>query len=444
MRTGPINRVIDHLRTVRLPDGAGLDDGQLLGGFVERRDETALAALVGRHGPMVWGVCRRLLNHHDAADAFQATFLVLVRKAASIRSREMVGNWLYGVARQTALVARRTAARRRAREVPVTEMPDREAAQHDPWPDLRSLIDEELSRLPKNYRAAIVLCGLEGRSRKEVAGQLGVPEGTVAGRLARARAMLAKRLAKRGVVFPGGALAAVLSAGSVPASASPAPVASAVEAAGRLPAGRAAEGVISAKVTALTEGVLKAMLLRQLQAATALVLVALAGVLVSGLLLRVQAADPPKGSEVRPASGQVGKTDREMPSRAGREVVSAFERNRARVDQDYLNRKMRVSGKMFRVERMGGYFGIKESDDQYYYLTLAADPKEGREREGPGPAETELPLAFVFPVSARKPLAALERGQPLTIEGTCEGKKGPAGQYMGHYVVFTSCQVVNE
>jgi RNA polymerase sigma factor (sigma-70 family) len=130
MRTSPINRMIDHLRrAVRLPEGAGLGDGELLGSFIERHDETALAALVRRHGPMVWGVCRRLLSHHDAEDAFQATFIVLVRKAASIRSREMVGNWLSGVAHQTALLARRTAARRRVREVQVTEMPDIEAVQ---------------------------------------------------------------------------------------------------------------------------------------------------------------------------------------------------------------------------------------------------------------------------------------------------------------------------
>src|SRR5215831_9017570 len=147
MRTSPINRVIDHLRrAVLLPDGAGLGDGEMLGRFIERHDETALAALVGRHGPMVWGVCRRLLSHHDAEDAFQVTFIVLVRKAASIRSREMVGSWLYGVAYQTALNARRTAARRRAREVQVTEMSDVEAVQQDQWPELRPLLDEELSR----------------------------------------------------------------------------------------------------------------------------------------------------------------------------------------------------------------------------------------------------------------------------------------------------------
>src|SRR6476469_10241793 len=111
--------VIEHIRGVV---GAGLRDGELLGRYVDRRDESALAALVNRHGPMVWGVCRRLLGHHDAEDAFQATFIVLVRKASSIAHGEAVGNWLYGVARQTALQARRSAARRGAREVQVTEM----------------------------------------------------------------------------------------------------------------------------------------------------------------------------------------------------------------------------------------------------------------------------------------------------------------------------------
>src|SRR5262249_20368667 len=117
MPTSRTASVIGHLRRAVLPpDGAGLGDGELLGRFVERQDGAALAALVRRHGPMVWGVCRRLLGHHDAEDAFQATFLVLVRKAASVVPRGMVGNWLYGVACQAALQARRAAARRGARE----------------------------------------------------------------------------------------------------------------------------------------------------------------------------------------------------------------------------------------------------------------------------------------------------------------------------------------
>src|ERR1051326_1502993 len=153
MPTSPTTSVIEHLRRTVLRDGAGLGDGELLGRFLEREDEAALAALVRRHGPMVWGVCRRLLGHHDAEDAFQATFLVLVRKAASVVQRELVGNFLYGVAHKAALQARRPAPRRRAREVQVTAMPDAEAVRQDQWLDVKPLLDQELSRLPDIYRS---------------------------------------------------------------------------------------------------------------------------------------------------------------------------------------------------------------------------------------------------------------------------------------------------
>src|SRR5262249_22626196 len=153
--------------------------------------------LVRRHAPMVWGVCRRTLaNHHDAEDAFQATFLVLVRRAASIRSREVLVNWLYRVARTTARKARQTAAKRSARAKQVVAMPEPEVESHDRGfgPELRGLLDEELIRLPEKFRIAVLLCDLEGKSRTETAQQLGLPEGTVASRLARGRALLAKRL----------------------------------------------------------------------------------------------------------------------------------------------------------------------------------------------------------------------------------------------------------
>src|SRR5437660_12922400 len=124
MAAGKMSKIGQHLRRAVLPrDGAGLTDGQLLHDYLSRHEEAALAALVRRHGPMVWGVCRRVLrSYHDAEDAFQATFLVLVRRAASIVPREMVANWLHGVAYQSALQARRTLARRRARERQVTRM----------------------------------------------------------------------------------------------------------------------------------------------------------------------------------------------------------------------------------------------------------------------------------------------------------------------------------
>jgi RNA polymerase sigma factor (sigma-70 family) len=169
----------------------GQSDGDLLGRFIDRRDEAAFTLLVRRHAPMVWGVCRRALpTAQDAEDAFQSTFLVLVEKARAV-PREAVGNWLYGVARRAALLARRTLSRRRERPGEMGKCPAPE-----PLDDPRAVLDEELSRLPEHYRTVIVLCDLEGRTRREAAAALGWPEGTVAGRLVRARERLAKRLAR--------------------------------------------------------------------------------------------------------------------------------------------------------------------------------------------------------------------------------------------------------
>lgn len=275
MPTSPTNSVVRHLhRAALLRDSSVLGDGELLDLFVERHDAAALGTLVRKHGPMVWGVCRRVLhNEQDAEDAFQATFLVLVRKASSISPRSLVGNWLYGVAHQTALHARRTAARRRAKEVQVQDMPAIEAAQRDPWPDLRDVLDEELSRLPDTYRAVVVLCDLEGRTRKEVALQLGVPEGTVAGRLARARAMLAKRLTERGVTLSCGALAALLAQHAAAAGVPNAVASRTIHTVTTVAAGQVvATGTASANVAALTEGVLNAMLVNKLKGVVAAVL----------------------------------------------------------------------------------------------------------------------------------------------------------------------------
>ncbi len=200
-----------------------LSDGELLERFVAGRDEPAFEAIVRRHGPMVLGVCRRVLrDHHDAEDAFQATFLVLARKAGSVGPESMLPNWLYGVAHQTAIKAHAINARRRSRERQVTTMPEPETVPEVPGDDLSALIDRELSRLPAKYRAPVILCDLEGLGHREAADKLGWPVGTVSGRLSRARAMLAKRLTRRGVVLSGGSLAVALggeaSAASLPAA----------------------------------------------------------------------------------------------------------------------------------------------------------------------------------------------------------------------------------
>jgi RNA polymerase sigma factor (sigma-70 family) len=177
----------------------GPTDAALLESYVGTADPDAFAALVRRHGPMVRGVCRRLLRDpHDADDAFQATFLVLVHKASSIAPRHAVGNWLYGVAYRTALKARADALRRRVKERQAAEC-RQDGRTAPPEPDPAPLLYRELHRLPEKYRTVVVLCDLEGNTRKEAARELGWPEGTVAGRLVRARALLARRLMRYGL-----------------------------------------------------------------------------------------------------------------------------------------------------------------------------------------------------------------------------------------------------
>jgi RNA polymerase sigma factor (sigma-70 family) len=305
--TNPVSVVIQHLLADTGPDGAGVTDAELLARFLTSRDGDALAALVRRHAGMVWGVCRRLLhNRQDAEDAFQATFLVLVRKAADVPG-QAVANWLYGVARQTAVRLRATAAKRGRREKQVVTMPE-PTVEEVRAADLQSVLDEEVSRLPDHYRGVVILCDLESLTRREAARQLGIPEGSVASRLARARMMLAKRLTQRGVVLSGGSVAAVLSAGSASASAPPALVASTIQAASLLAAGQA--GAVSAKVAALTEGVVRAMFVTKIRAA--LVVVLLLGFVATGatiLTSRTMAGQddkkPPEEKTMKPAAKKV-------------------------------------------------------------------------------------------------------------------------------------------
>jgi RNA polymerase sigma factor (sigma-70 family) len=318
MASGPAGKVLRQLRAAALvPAASGPGDGPLLQQFVARRDEAAFAALLRRHGPMVLGVCRRLLRHEqDAEDAFQATFLVLARRAAAVAPPELVGNWLYGVAYQTARKARATRARRQSRERQVTAMPEREAPRPGPWRDLRPLLDQELSRLPDTYRAVLVLCDLEGKTRKEAARLLGWPEGSVCGRLARARQLLAGRLALRGVALPAGALATVLTENAAPAAVPAALAEETVRAAGRFAAGTAASGLVSAPVAALTEGALQTMWTTKLKAlAVSAVLAAalFAGAGVPALpALSARAADgkPDSAPPAKAAQGGAAKKDR--------------------------------------------------------------------------------------------------------------------------------------
>jgi RNA polymerase sigma factor (sigma-70 family) len=299
MSSSPLTRVIRQLRQAALArDGAGLTDGQLLDAFLARREEAAFEALVRRHGGLVFGVCRRLVgNADDAADAFQAVFLVLVRKAATLRGREFLGSWLYTVAYRTAWKARAARHRRRARETQVPTMPEPAVEPREADPELLALLDQELLALPEKYRVPVILCELEGRSRKEVAAKLRIPEGTLSSRLATARRRLAGGLARRGVTLPAGALAALAAqaAGACPPGTL---IGSTVKAAMLVAAGGAAAGVISAQAGALAEGVLKAMLLTKLKIATACLLaLGIVGGGATALAYRGLAGEQPEAAD---------------------------------------------------------------------------------------------------------------------------------------------------
>jgi RNA polymerase sigma factor (sigma-70 family) len=243
-----------------------LTDGQLLEWFVTGRGageaaEAGFAALVDRHGPMVLRVCRQILGDtHDAQDAFQATFLILVRKAGSVRKRDSVASWLHGIARRVALRAKFDRSRRREYERRSVEMSARtesqSAGEPECWPDLH----EELARLPEKYREPLVLCYLEGLTTDEAARRLGCPQGTVLSRLSRGKERLRDRLTRRGLASPVGLMAGGLSAEVVPAALSHSVVQSAL----RLAADRAAMSIVPTAVAGLTQGVLRTMMLTKL------------------------------------------------------------------------------------------------------------------------------------------------------------------------------------
>jgi RNA polymerase sigma factor (sigma-70 family) len=315
-----LSGLIRRLKTELSGDGEAVTDGTLLERFLTRHDEVAFAALVRRHGPMVLGVCRRLLRDpHEAEDAFQATFLVAVRKSASVRPRELFGNWLYGVAYRTALEARARLARRRAREKQTNDMPHPPQAEPDAdGEELRQLLDRELSRLPEKYRVPVVLCELEGRSRRDVARQLRLPEGTLSSRLATARKTLARRLARHGP-----ALATVL-AGGASAHVPAALARSTIQGAVLVGTGRAAiAAVASPPVVALTEGVLKAMLLNKLKVASLFVLAAavvVAGAGVAGYRTFAAEQDRTRQGETKDAEKPKDK-DKSRTADGGNEAV---------------------------------------------------------------------------------------------------------------------------
>jgi RNA polymerase sigma-70 factor (ECF subfamily) len=287
-----------------------LPDGQLLDRFVTRREAAAFEALLRRHGPMVLGVCRRVLSDpHDAEDAFQATFLVLVRKAASIAKRQSLSSWLYGVAYRIAVRAKHRAHQRRIYERQAVNRPIADPADEVLWRDLRPVLDEEVNRLPEKYRAPVVLCYLGGRSYADAARELGCSKGTIALRLEKARDRLRRRLTRHGIVLSVGVFAALFAGRRVLAPLPAALAEATSRAASRwATGGRAAAGAVPASAASLAEAAVSALAWAKVKVAVAAVLAAgIVGGTAGTILHRALEDRPAAAAEDGPAAPKKGR-----------------------------------------------------------------------------------------------------------------------------------------
>ncbi len=311
---------------------AQVTDRQLLQRFLSDRDEDAFAALMERHGHLVFKVCRLVLGHQqDAEDAFQATFLVLARHAGSIRQAETVGSWLYRVAYRVAAKAGAQMVKRRTHErrigTKVQTEPDAELA----WQELQAVLNQELNRLPEKYRAPFVLCCLEGKSGSEVAQQLGWKEGTVSGRLAEARKRLQQRLSRRGVILSA-ALCGMAVSQKATAAVPPAVVQSTLKAIPRFAQGKGVgSGVVSARVVALAQGVTKAMFVAKLKIAT-LLLLAIGGVgITTGMIYQGVLGQEAQSQQQEEKSPVTRRTARNLPLASNPQAAPAPKSDKERV-----------------------------------------------------------------------------------------------------------------
>jgi RNA polymerase sigma factor (sigma-70 family) len=434
--TAPLLRFLRGLAGRRLADTEG--DARLLERFAAAQDAAAFAAILQRYGPLVWGVCRRVLAHEqDAEDAFQATFLVLVRKVRSVRRKDSLRSWLYGVALRVATRARDTRRRqpRPAARENLSEPVDRELPAAD-WRDVRPALDEEINALPEKYREPVVLCLLEGKTGEEAARELGCPRATVATRLARARQRLQARLARRGLA-PSVALvvpdvSALLSA----------LLADTCGAAVKLHGGMPIASVgISENALTWTEGVSSAMSLTRLKITLACLLTL--GIAVAGAGMLTSRGGGPEEKKA-PAAPPAKKGDAEA-------IQGTWEVTGGRIDGAPLSPRERESLWMIGPERivwLQGGSKVKHT----YKLDPAGSPREihltggGKEMSGvyllkgdslrvclagKGRKATE----FTAPRGSKRVLVELKRlpdaralqGRWKVVSGNVGGKAFPPG-----------------
>ncbi len=300
-----------------------LTDQELLNHFRSERDEAAFHALLRRHGSMVLDVCRNVLgNEADAEDAFQATFLILAQKAGAIRNQSSVGSWLHGVAYRTALKARAGSAKRQKHEARLPSQPSAGASDDLTWREVQQVLHAELNSVAECYRAPLVLCYLEGKTQVEAAKALGVSAATVNKRLEQGRARLRVRLVRRGLGPAAVSLTAAWPlAATASAQLSPVLVAETVRAAQLYSTGNAVASVVSAKVAALTEGVMKAMFMTKIKAVVAVVLMlGFIGTGATVLTCRMAAAQGKQPPAAEAPGKELQKEEKEAFTAWGKEV----------------------------------------------------------------------------------------------------------------------------
>ncbi|MCI0459285.1 MAG: RNA polymerase sigma factor [Gemmataceae bacterium] len=300
MMNDQLNAFLCHLRRAIAPY-AEVSDSHLLRAFAERNDQAAFAQIVRRHGPLVMGVCRRVLRHaQDVEDAFQATFLVLAGKAGSIRRGEALASWLHGVAYRTAMSAKRDAARWRKHEGYAARPVAASQSVAVAWDDVQAVLDQEVENLPPIYRTAFVLCHLNGLSHAEAAQQLGVKQGTLASRLAAARKRLEEALARRGILLSA-LLTALAVSGGVRAAVPGLLAEATARWAARFVTGSAPG--LSEQVRFLVDGVTKTMFAANVKLATVLMLTfSLFG--TGAVVLHLRSATARTSSAIPPTSKQ--------------------------------------------------------------------------------------------------------------------------------------------
>ncbi len=375
---------------------AAMGEGQLLERFAAKRDATAFETLVSRHGPMVLGTCRRMLaDPHDVEDAFQATFLVLARRAGSIRDADRLGPWLHGVARRVAARSRALSARRNARERPGGEDLAVEAPDASEAAELRVVLDEELARLPEKYRAPLVLCYLEGLTHDEAAQHLRWPVGTVRSRLAGGRDRLRARLTRRGL-SPSAAVPAVLPRVSMPQALLSTTVRIATSA-----------GSAPAHVATLAKGALVAMIWSKLKVITAVGL--MAGLAVGGASVAAQ-----KGGQDKASAPEPTPTVRELAEKLGtraaklEEKIDEARREIKQLDAEWHTTRTAIDDlrKQLDAERAGIEPPLALKD----YKDIVTNVDKAKPGDGQAPTQELAPTARELSEKLRTRAEGVQKG----------------------------------